>query len=460
MSDSTEKWQTRVLRSVTPNGGAAFQQEGRYDVTADVSADLEGKRLAMEQIRNRPFVTDANEVQFAVAQRWIEECGREVRLPINFCGGLLLMRLYRLITPASEQSSRWMAAVYEAAAAYDFAFLALAHADDEADVTLARHGKPTRFVTNPDTRAVDGINLLLSGVTAMHETLNRWPVVTVGDPPPASGRHPLAMEIMGALVRALREASFPILLDRAGLGHALEGKPTASGLAPILVDGLSLHRVDAFARHRAHTYFLRATELAALLAGYGSVEHGLSRALDELFGFWGVLGAATDDLQDLFIDFAAGIHSMCTVMAHLCVAEDVTLRPVSRRNIPEELARDQRRRLAAFFGATDAKLDRGALLSLLDEIGLRQALTDHFEDEGFHFAAAIYKAASVYGFSTKLMIEIVAVVCGDPHFAVPEVYHAAVENVTDENILGLMNAQVGKFVASYIVEQFWPRSPA
>src|SRR5205085_10925989 len=101
MSDSTEKWQTRVLRSVTPNGGAAFEQEGRYDVTADVSADLEGKRLAMEQIRNRPLVPDANEVQFAVAQRWLEECGREVRLPINCCGSPLRMRRYWLSTPAA-----------------------------------------------------------------------------------------------------------------------------------------------------------------------------------------------------------------------------------------------------------------------------------------------------------------------------------------------------------------------
>jgi hypothetical protein len=413
----------------------------------------------MDRIRSRPFVSDANEAQFAVAQRWIEQCGREVRLPINFCGGLLIMRLYRLITSASKQTPRWMAAVYEAAAAYDFAFLALAHADDEADLTLARHGEPTRFVTNPHTRAVDGINLLLSGVTAMHDTLSRWPEFTDADFEAASERHPLALEIMATLMRALREASFPILLDRAGLGHAIGGEPTSSGLTPILIDDESLNRVEAFARHRAHTYFMRATDLAALLAGYAAIEGNLSAALDELYGFWGVLGAATDDLQDIFIDFAAGIHSMCTVMAHLCVAEDVALRPAFRRDLPEALVSDQRRRLASFFGATDSKLDRDALLGLLDEIELRRALTDHFEGQGAHFAAAIYKTASKFGFSTKLMIEIVSVVCGDPQFAVPEIYHTALASVTDETILQLMNIQVGKFIANYIVDRFWPEAP-
>jgi hypothetical protein len=184
----------------------------------------------------------------------------------------------------------------------------------------------------------------------------------------------------------------------------------------------------------------------------------LTSALDELFCLWGVLGAATDDLQDLFIDFAAGIHSVCTVMAHLCVADDVALRPAFRREFSVDLARDQRRRLTSFFGATDAKLDRSALLALLDEIDLRRALIEHFEGHGTRFAAAIYKAASKFGFSARLLIEIVSVVCEDPEFSVPEIYHTALETITDETILGIMNVQVGRFITAYFVDRYWPRS--
>ena len=211
----------------------------------------------MADIASRLFVTDAREPQFESTQRWIEACARQVKLPGNFCGGLLIMRLYRLIAPPSEQVPEWIAATCEAAAAYDFAFLALAHADDEADVTLAREGASTRFVTHPDTRAVDGINLLLLGITAMQEVLDAWPRRIAVGAAITSGRHPLAAEIMSALTRALREASFPILLDRAGLGHAPSDFSPSSGLGSILIDANSLERVEAFARHRAHSYFLR-----------------------------------------------------------------------------------------------------------------------------------------------------------------------------------------------------------
>ncbi|MEY2576342.1 MAG: hypothetical protein QOF80_1829 [Verrucomicrobiota bacterium] len=431
--------------------------EARNCLAVPVTQDLEEKRRAMERIGSRLFVADANEPQFALAQLWIEECSRQVGLPLNFCGGLLIMRLYRLITPPSEQNPDWMAAVREAAAAYDFAFLALGHADDEADMTLVRNGEPTRFVTHPDTRAVDGINLLLTGVTAMQERLNSWPLAATKDGKgPSAGRHPLAVEIMEGLIRALREASFPILLDRAGMGHTLDA-PTSSGLASIQIDADSLHRVGAFTRHRAHTYFMRATELATLLAGYTVIAPDLYEALDELFCLWGSVGAAMDDLQDIFVDFAAGIHSICTVMAHLCVARDAKLRPVFRRDRPEDLVREQRERLAAFIGVTDAKLDRRDLLALLNEIELRRALTEHFETQGTLFASAIYKAVFHFGFSPKLMMEIVSVVSRDPEFGVPHIFLSALQTKATEKILGIMNVQVGKFITAYFVERFWPK---
>lgn len=433
------------------------ENEVYYGLLAPVTADIEEKRRAMERIISQPFVVDANTPQFSVAQKWIEECGRQVRLPINFCGGLLIMRLYRLITLPSEQNPQRMEAVYEVAAAYDYAFLALGHADDESDLTFNRDGEPTRFTTHPNTRAVDGINLLLSGMTAMQETLSRWPCSANEAEVVSTNRHPLAVEIIGALTRALREASFPILLDRAGLGHQITEEHTPSGLSPILIDAHSLSRVEAFARHRAHTYFMRATDIATLLAGYESIAPDLSKALDELFSFWGSMGAITDDLQDVFVDFAAGIHSFCTVMAHLCVAEDENIRPVFRRDLSNEMVSHQRKQLAEFFGVADGKLDRHALLELLNEIELRRALTEYLEVQGSFFAAAFFKAAVQFDFSPKIMMEVVSVVCRDPEFEVPEIFLAALHAKPSEYVLRIMRVQVGKFITAYIVGQFWPK---
>lgn len=443
-----------VALSVSTAAPEVARTEEAFGLAVPVSSDMENKRQAMERIGARPFVSDARRPEFAAAQRWIEDCSRQVRLPLNFCGGLLILRIYRLITPAERQTPRWMAAVQEAAASYDFAFLALGHADDEADNTLSRDGQPTRFVTHPDTRAVDGINLLLAGVTAMQEILETWPRdVSRGA---LVGRHKLAPQINAALTRALREASFPILMDRAGLGHARDPDTSHSSLAPIIVDAQSLSRLEAYARHRAHTYFMRATDLAVLLAGYTRVEASLADALDRLFGLWGVLGAATDDLQDMHLDFSAGIHSVCTVMAHLCVAEDADLRPSFRRGLPQPLVGEQRNRLMQLL-TMGAKLDRVDLLAFLDEIELRRALTEHLEGYGADFAAAIYKAVVRFGFSAELMMEIVSVVARDPDFRAPDMYLSALRSVTDEAVLSIMNIQVGKFIAGYVVERFWPQ---
>lgn len=429
----------------------------RYGLAVSVAEDFESKRLAMEGISKRLFVSDADQPQYASAQNWIEACCQQVRLPLNFCGGLLIIRVYRAITPPTEQNFDFMGAVQDAAAAYDFAFLALGHADDEADMTLVRDGEPTRFVTHPHTRAVDGINLALSGLTAMQDALSKWPHrVDSEQEGSAIARHPLTAEIMETFIRALREASFPIILDRADLGHVSTGILTSAGLAPILIDDDSLRRVDLFARHRAHTYFMRATELAVLLAGYNGIDKELAEALDELFCRWGSMGAAVDDLQDIFFDFAAGIHSVCTVMAHLCVAEDKSVRPEFRKAVPEDLIREQRTRLALFFGAADGCFDRAALATLLNELELRRALAERLEEQGALLAAAIYKAAFHFGFDPKLMMELVAVVCCDPEFEVPDIYLSAFQTVTDEMLLQIMSFQIGKFITEYVLERYWP----
>jgi hypothetical protein len=196
------------------------------------------------------------------------------------------------------------------------------------------------------------------------------------------------------------------------------------------------------------------------LAGYESIAPDLLAALDELFSLLGLLGAAADDIQDVFLDFAAGIHSACTVMAHLCVATDANLRPEFRRDLPRDMVCDQASRLAGFFGVTDQNLDRLALLALLEEIELRKALTVHFEGQGALLAASIYQATSQFGLSAQLMVELVSVVGRDPDFEVPDVFLSALESRINENVLAVMTAQVGRFIAEYLVARFWPGGPA
>ncbi|MCC7026189.1 MAG: hypothetical protein IT265_04485 [Saprospiraceae bacterium] len=428
-----------------------------YGLSVPVKVDIEGKRLAMETIRIQPFVSDAMESFYTPVQRWIEECSRQVSLPINFCGGLLIIRIYRLLAPSSEQTPIWMAAVYAAAAAYDFAFLALGHADDEADMTLSRDGKPTRFIAFPDTRAVDGINLLLAGETAMQMVLREWPQSFDGfEGSWSTGRHPLAADIMEELLRALREASFPILLDRAGTGHSSTSTGVSSGLKSILVDAESLKRIDSFTRYRAHTYFVRAFDLATSIAGFTDIEPKLREVVNELFRLWGALGAATDDLQDIFLDFSSGIHSVCTVMAHLCVAEEDELRPYCRQYLPATLLRDQRCRLGDFFGITESEIDSDVLIKFLKEIELDRALEEHLERQATLFAVKLGEAIIHFGFPAELLLEMAVVVCRDPGFFVPETFLSSFKDTRDEKSRNTLNLRAGRFIAHNILERFWP----
>jgi hypothetical protein len=74
------------------------------------------------------------------------------------------------------------------------------------------------------------------------------------------------------------------------------------------------------------------------------------------------------------------------------------------------------------------------------------------------FAAAIYEATSKFGLNPKLMIEIVSFVCDDPEFNVPGIYLAALATPLDAKVLQTINIQVGKFISSYFITRFWPKS--
>jgi hypothetical protein len=230
-------------------------------------------------------------------------------------------------------------------------------------------------------------------------------------------------------------------------------------LTTIQVDAESLQRIEAFTRHRAHTYFIRAVSLATRIAGFTDIDPKLMAVLNELFRLWGSMGAATDDLQDVFLDFAAGIHSVCSVMAHLCVAEEAEIRPRCRRHLPASLLRNQRHRLAEFFGATDLKLDRIALIAFLNEIELKRALEEHLESQATLFVATMGRAILDFGFSAEPMIEMAAVVCRDPEFSVPEIYLNSLNNLQDEKARDVMNSRAGRFIAQNLLERFWPKSP-
>lgn len=96
----------RHLRAV--GGDPAREQADRSlglrhcGLDVPVMSDIDGAATAREQIRLRPLVSDAHEPHFAGVKLWIEKAGSDVGLPLNFCGGLLIMRFYRLIAPACE----------------------------------------------------------------------------------------------------------------------------------------------------------------------------------------------------------------------------------------------------------------------------------------------------------------------------------------------------------------------
>lgn len=413
-----------------------------------IEFDVEQKSLAMARISKSLFVPDADSDDFRGVQDWITACANQVQLPINFCGGVFIMRLCRRLVPAELQTDEWSSAVQEFAAAYDFAFLALGHADDEADLTHERGGLPTRWKTHPHTRAVDGINLLLAGMTSAKDTLHNWPAI-------ASLRQPNAKRIFGELLRALREASFPILLDRAGFGH-VRSEEGSRELFELEIDRRSLNRVALYSRHRAHTYFLRAVWIAVLASGYEDIEPELETLLSRLFELLGSIGAASDDLQDTFVDLSARVHSVVSVMAHLCVAEDQTLRPSFRKDIEDLNLQFQRERLFELWGTPWEELDRNQALQLLEVIELRQALYHHYEPQCIEFANCMYKAVTDYGFSVELMSEIVSFVCRDKDFSIPSGYILMLRSLKDETSIQIANTEIGKYIANYFLDRFFP----
>ncbi len=410
--------------------------------------DVDQKNLAMDRIANKLFVNDADRNEFHGAQKWISECAGQVKLPINFCGGVLIVRLCRRLVPVEQQTEEWSSAVHRLAAAYDFAFLALGHADDEADLTRERDGISARWTTHPQTRAVDGINLLLAGITDIQDALNEWPILP-------RNHQPNSKRVLEELLRALREASFPILLDRSGLGydHAESDGDRYLGLQ---IDDASLNNVALYARHRAHTYFLRALWIAVFATGYNKIDTELERLLERLLELLASIGAASDDMQDTFVDFSARTHSVVSVMAHLCVADELSLRPLFRRKVEEAEIQHQRQLLSDVWGAASDQAGREKITQLFESIELKKALYQHYEPQCIEFANCMFTAVKSYGFSVELMSEIVAYVCQDKEFSIPSQYISMLESLDDEVLIGLVNLEIGKYITGYFLDKFLP----
>lgn len=438
-----------IAGSVGGNG-LPKQNEKPVAELPSIYHDVEKKAQAMRQISEKLFVDDADRIEFRRAQEWISACANQVSLPVNFCGGILIVRLCRRLLPTEYQTDEWSAAVHSLAAAYDFAFFALGHADDEADLTHERDGVPTRWRTHTQTRAVDGINLLLAGITAAQDALNEWPEMPLNE-------QPRTERVVEELVRALREASFPILLDRSGLGyfHAASGEDRHTELQ---IDEASLSNVALYARHRAHTYFLRALWIAVLTTGHEAIDEELEKTLERLFELLASIGAASDDLQDAFVDLSARTHSIVSVMAHLCVADDQNLRPLFRQKKDEAELDEQRRILSELWGAPLNETNKQKAIELFKAVGLREALYQHYEPQCIEFASSMYEAVKKYDFSVELMSEIVGYVCQDEKFSIPPQYIMMLESLDDEAMVNLANTEIGKYIAGYFIERFLPRS--
>jgi hypothetical protein len=413
-----------------------------------IQHDVTQKTRAMARISTKQFVDDAHTMEFRGAQDWITSCADQVKLPVNFCGGVLIIRLCRRLVPTELQTDEWSSAVHDLAAAYDFAFLALGHADDEADLTTERDGFSARWTTHPQTRAVDGINLLLAGITAAQDILSEWPKHALLPKPDAK-------RIIDELLRALREASFPILLDKSGLGY-VRAKKEDERHGGLQIDASSMARVALYARHRAHTYFLRAFRIAVLAAGYKEIESELENLLDRLLELLASIGAASDDMQDTFVDFSVRTHSAVSVMAHLCVAQEGSLRPPFRREVEDLDIQSQRQLLFEVWGVNSDKLDRQKVFRLFDVIGLRKALHLHYEPQCIEFANCMYKAVKDYGFSVDFMSEIVAFVCQDMRFSIPSQYFLILESLDDISSIEFANREIGKYITNYLLDRFLP----
>jgi hypothetical protein len=97
---------SRVLRRFSEASGNQPRDTATGDhpfgLVVRVQEDLNAKAQAMADIARRLFVSDASKPDFESTQRWIVACGQQVQLPLNFCGGLLIMRLYRLLASPAE----------------------------------------------------------------------------------------------------------------------------------------------------------------------------------------------------------------------------------------------------------------------------------------------------------------------------------------------------------------------
>ena len=185
----------------------------------------------------------------------------------------------------------------------------------ESDLTSIRNGTPSRF-PHTQTHAPSRINLLLAGITAMQEALQRWPS------PSGTGSEtnvsPLSREITETLVLALKEASFPILLDRAGLGHDTEAQVMSSGLAPILLDNLSIHRVEFSRTAPSKNLFMRATEIAIFLAALQFHDPDLRSSLERVYDS-GLDGSRRRMTSKMFSSTLQQVFTLLALFWHICV---------------------------------------------------------------------------------------------------------------------------------------------
>lgn len=451
--DVSEK---RTLRSFADGEGTELlHTDVSPRINVSILEDLAAKDREIARIANKSFVADSTETDFVSAQEWISHCAGQIDLPPNFCAGLLIVRLCRLMVGQDLQSEVWVSSVIRAAASYDFSFLALALADDESDLHQNSKGQLKRHLSHPNTRAVDAINLALLGLASQEEILSEWPVASPGKPQVAP--HMFRYELLSEQQRALREASFPILFDRAGLGHE---KPTTGSelrFSPLLIDENSFSRVQSYSRHRAHSYFQRALRFSSLLCGFAEIEKKLEEMLSELFRLLGLLGSAADDIDDLFLDFEAGIHSSVSVVAHMSVSPIESVRPASRRRVDPKLIDAQRFRLNSLFGRSLTGRERNELLELLDEMGLKESLRTQYKGIATEFSQKVYEVVVDYGFSTEIIRDLVVVVAKDPVFDLPPNIGKLMTEIDNPFLLQAVHSQVGEFITDYFVDRFWPQ---
>lgn len=366
--------------------------------------DLKRVMDEIMRLRGLPMVTDDERSQWDTdAERQVRrrvndhyrKVFRELRTPLNYCGGLMLLRGARRFNhehdgeedevpmPADlTRDAIRLAAIYDNVSQLDIL------SDDETDGCLEREGHPNRVAISPNTTVLDCVTLVNM---CFRDLIDNHPF------DPKDKHRLITIENLEEMTHVMRTLFAANLMEVCGAGHDRKEGPPGRRLK---IDSKTMARSDYFLMHRGVGYVYSTYNLAAQLVGRrlgGQYEDpkfnrpfiDLITALVDIFAGW-------DDIMDWAHDFQQGTHSLVNLVIHLLVFSyekgktgPELWRQLGIKKLPRELADKppewyaaQRRELDAIFGrylreqsspAETARLEK-RIVNFVSEIHLRELL--------------------------------------------------------------------------------------